>query len=381
MENFTAYNPVRIHFGKDACSGIGHTASEYGKRALLVYGQGSIIENGIYDQVVKPIKEAGIEIFEYSGIRPNPRINDVNKAVRLGIENKVDMVIAVGGGSVIDSAKIIAVCIPENLDGWQVMTRKQRSGQALPLISVLTLAATGTEMNMFAVVQNPDANEKIGFGIPLMFPKHSFLDPVFTATVSKEYTAYGITDLIAHALENFFGDGGATLADRFVIAIVKEAIETAPMLLNDLANYELRAKILWASTCALNGTTFNGRKTGDWTVHALGHTLSLLYDMPHGATLSVVYPAWLRFLADKIPGRIEFLGRELFGLSGVDQFILKLEEFFTSINSPVRLQQAGIGIDKKSEIINHWLEMKPMGMIFDIDENGYRNILDWMYES
>lgn len=379
MENFTAYNPVRVHFGKDVCYELGTVAKSYGKKALLIYGGGSVKRNGIFDQVVAPLKEAGIEIVEFSGIRPNPWVSDVDRAVAVGIKENVDMVIALGGGSVIDSAKIISVCIPENLDGWKVMTRKQQPTKGLPLLAVLTLAATGTEMNMFSVLQNPELGLKIGFGAELMYPKHSFLDPAFTATVNKEYTAYGIVDLIAHSLENFFGTGHAPLSDRFVISIVKEAIEVAPKLLNDLENYDHRARILWASTCALNGTTNYGRKSGDWAVHGLGHTLSLMFDTAHGATLSIVYPAWLRYIAQYVPERISHLGNELFGTNNIDHIISKLEGFFSSTDSPIRLQQAGIGLDKKEEILQHWLEKKTRGMVYDIDEKGYRQILDWMY--
>lgn len=379
MENFTAYNPVRVHFGKGVCNGLGKVAHEYGKKALLVYGGGSVKKNGIYERVVNPLREAGIEIVEFPGIRPNPWISDVDRAVGLANNEKVDMVVALGGGSVIDSAKIISVCIPGKLDGWKVMTRKQRPETGLPLLAVLTLAATGTEMNMSSVLQNPELGLKIGFGTELMYPKHSFLDPAFTTTVNKNHSAYGIIDLIAHSLENYFGTGHAPLSDRFVVSIVKEAIETAPKLLHDLSNYDHRARILWASTCALNGTTNYGRKSGDWAVHALGHTLSLLYDTPHGATLSIVYPAWLRYISDIVPERISHLGKELFGTKDVYQSIAKLEDFFASTGSPTRLQQAGIGWGKKDEILAHWLDKKPRGMVYEIDEKGYRHILDRMY--
>ena len=380
MENFIAYNPVKVHFGKDVCSGIGETAKLYGKKALLVIGQGSVKRNGIFDQICAPLTEAGIEIIEFAGIKPNPLVSDVDQAIALGSQEKADMVIAIGGGSVIDSSKIISVCIPEKLDGWKVMTGKQKPVATLPLISVLTLAATGTEMNMFAVLQNPESGRKIGFGTEQMYPKHSYLDPAFTTTVNKAYTAYGIVDLIAHALENYFGDGDAPLADSFVISIVKEAIEIAPMLLNNLDDYNLRARMLWASTCALNGTTVPGRKSGDWTVHGIGHTLSLLYDTPHGATLSIVYPAWLKHIAQFVPEKIEKLGIELFGTSDIGETIMKLSQFFKSVESPVKMQQAGIGIEKKEEILNHWLDKKPRGMIYKIEEDDYAQLLEWMYE-
>ncbi len=170
---------------------------------------------------------------------------------------------------------------------------------SVPLIAVLTLAATGTEMNPVAVLQNPGTREKIGFRNDAMYPTHSFLDPAYTLSVPANYTAYGIVDLVAHCLEAWFGEGDATLSDRFVLSIIKEALEYGPALMADLSNYELRARIMWAATNALNNMTMYGRVSGDWGVHALGHVLSFLYDTPHGASLSIMYPAWMKTYAEK----------------------------------------------------------------------------------
>ena len=167
---------------------------------------------------------------------------------------------------------------------------------------MLTLAATGTEMNRFAVVQNNQTKEKLGYGDPLIYPKESFLDPSYTISVPANYTSYGITDLIAHSLEAFFGEGEASLSDRFVYAIIHEALDNGPLLMKDPENYLLREKIMYAATNALNNLTFYGRKSGDWGVHSIGHVLSVLYDIPHGASLSIAYPAWLRLHQDRIPG-------------------------------------------------------------------------------
>jgi len=219
MENFVAYNPVQLHFGKGIVSDLGKTVRQYGTKALLVYGKGSVKKNGSYDDVVSQLEKFGIEVTEYSGIKSNPVIEDVQNAVKLGLEKQVDMVIALGGGSVIDSAKMIALCIPGNHDAWEVMKMRAFPKESLPVITVLTLAATGSEMNMFAVVQNPETGEKMAHKNPLIFPKHSFLDPVYTYSVSPEYTAYGIADLIAHTFEAFFAAGKADLSDRFVQAI------------------------------------------------------------------------------------------------------------------------------------------------------------------
>ena len=290
MYNFLAFNPVKLHFGKNVVKELGTSAATLGKKALLVYGGGSVLRNGSYKDTLEQLKSHDILITEFNGIKPNPRVEDVMEAARIGREAEVDMVVAVGGGSVIDSAKIIAICITDNCDAWEVMTGTHKPEGAKPLVAVLTLAATGTEMNAVAVLQNGLTMEKIGYRNDLMYPVHSFLDPAYTESVPANYTAYGIVDLVAHALEAWFGLGEASLSDRFVISVIKEAMEYGPALMKDLESYELRANIMWAATNALNNTTIYGRQSGDWGVHAFGHVLSFLYDTAHGATLSIIYP-------------------------------------------------------------------------------------------
>ena len=379
MENFTAYTPTRVHFGKDTLKGMGNEARQYGNKALIVYGKGSVLRNGSYDTAREQLSSAGIGIVEFDGIKPNPVVDDVNEAARKGIEHKADMIIAVGGGSVIDSAKIISVCIAEGCDGWDVMKGRIRHPRAVPLIAILTLAATGTEMNGTAVLQNPDTREKIGYNHPNMYPRHSYLDPGYTLTVPENYTAYGIADLVAHCLESFFGYGDASLSDRFVEAIVKEAMVFGPRLLSDLQNYELREKIMWSATNALNGTTLWGRVSGDWGVHGIGHALSFLYDTPHGASLTIAYPAWLRHIKKQDPGRIAQLGNHLFGSGDADATIDRLEDFFREIKCPVRLGEIGIKKDRKEEILEQLNLSNTSGMNYRLDETDRKAILEMMF--
>jgi hypothetical protein len=379
MENFTIYNPTRVHFGKGVIKDLPATISHYGKKVLLVYGTGSVKRNGIYDQVKEQLSRAGAEVSEYSGIKSNPIIEDVDAAASLGREKQVDVILAVGGGSVIDSAKIISIAIPVRHTGWHFMTGKARPNDAIPLLTVLTLSATGTEMNRFAVVQNNATKEKYGAGFPLTYPRESFLDPSYTLTVPKNYTAYGIVDLTAHALEAYFGDGEATLSDRFVFSIIREAIEYGPKLMLDLENYSLREKIMYAATCALNNLTAYGRKNGDWGVHGAGHVLSVLYDVPHGASLSIVYPAWLRHHAGRAAGRISELGRNVFGTDDVEKTIAALENFFTSLASPVRLGEAGItGGEMLNEIYTTMIVNKVNGNHHRISRDDYRQLIRLM---
>ncbi len=378
MEKFEIYNPVKAYFGRDVILRLPKEISALGKKILLVYGKGSIKSNGIYQAVMAQIERAGAEVYEYSGIKPNPVIEDVRAAVSLGKLKNVDLIIAVGGGSVIDSAKVISIGIAGDADPWQYVKEKPTL-KGIPIIAVLTLAATGTEMNRFAVIQNNETKEKIGFGYPPMYPKVSFLDPAYTTSVNAAYTSYGIVDLIAHALEAYFGKGDASLSDRIVFSIIKEALEYGPALMNDLANYDLRARIMYAATMALNNLTMYGRVSGDWGVHSIGHVLSVLYDVPHGASLSIAYPAWMKLNKDRAGDRILQLGEHLFGVSSADETISALEAYFTSINSPVRLSETSYGAYDKEEIIKTMASNHVSGAHHRLSEEDYRELISLMW--
>jgi alcohol dehydrogenase YqhD (iron-dependent ADH family) len=379
MENFTAYNPTKLHFGKNVTDKLGETVNEYGKRVLLMYGKGSIQKNGIYDKVIQQLNLIRAEVTEFYGIKSNPLVDDVSNAAQLGKLNHIDVIVAVGGGSVIDSAKITALAIANSTDPWAIMTFKAKPKTTIPVIAVLTLAATGTEMNGAAVLQNHKTGEKRGYVSPLMYPKNSFLDPEFTFSVPKNYTAYGIADLIAHSLEAYFGEGDATLSDRIIEAVVKEAMEYGPLVLQEPENYEYRAKIMWAATVALNGSTNHGRKYGDWGVHDIGHNLSFLYDTPHGATLTIAYPAWLKLQKDRIPERIAKLGNQLFGTKTADETIVLLEKFFKSIDCPIKLSDIKINTDKKKEITDQMLKNKIDGMVHKLSDEDRVKIVELMF--
>lgn len=379
MENFIAYNPTSLHFGKDVLNGLPQILNRFGKKVLLVYGTGSIQRNGLYNHIINLLKSMDAEVFEYSGIRSNPVVEDVDAAAAVGRENKVDVVLAVGGGSVIDSAKIISIAIPSETPAWNYFARRAMPRTAVPLVAVLTLAATGTEMNPFAVLSNHAAETKGSFSSPLMYPKHSFLDPQYTASVPKDYTAYGIADLIAHSLEAFFGKGEeATLSDRLVYSIILEAMEYGPELLNDLENYKLRAKIMYAATMALNGLTMHGRASGEWGVHSIGHILSLLYDVPHGASLTIVYPAWMKLMKNRLNDRIKLLGNNLFGSSTAEETIEQMELFFKYIGCPVRLSDLGGIKPDADEIYRLMVQSKAATYVHKLNEDDYREIIKLM---
>ncbi|GAB4285345.1 MAG: iron-containing alcohol dehydrogenase [Marinilabiliales bacterium] len=376
MENFIAYNPTKLYFGKGV---ITHLPKEIKntKNILFLFGKGSIKRNGIYNKVIGEIPK-DVNVIEYSGIKPNPVIDDINNILDLTINTLPDIIIAVGGGSVIDSAKVASVCIKEKLDPWAVATGKVTPQSSIPLIAVLTIAATGTEMNPFAVIQNTEKKEKVGFGNPLMYPKASFLDPEFTLTVSEKYTMYGIVDIIAHCLESYFGYGKTELTDRFIFSILKETLEIGPKLLANPINYEYRERMMWAATCALNGMTLHGKKSGDWGVHDIGHVISVLFDTPHGATLSIAYPAWMKLMQKKAAKELKKLGLELFNTDKIEKTIIKFEEFFLSIKCPVRLNDVGITENKTNILLEQMIKNDVNGSNFIMDSDDYKQLIDFM---
>ncbi len=378
MENFTAYNPTKIHFGKGVTEKLGEEVGYYGNRTMLVYGKGSAVKYGYYDLVRQQLQSAKLEIIELSGIKPNPVIEDVDEGIKIGAAKQVDSIVALGGGSVIDSAKIISLGIPGKYPGWDIMKGKVKLDQSIPLITVLTLAATGSEMNGAAVIQNHTTREKIGYVNELSFPKHSFLDPAFTLSVPEDYTAYGIVDLIAHALEVWFSKEAMSLTDRFIVSIIKDAMHYGPLLLNELDNYEYRANIMLDAMCALNGITSYGRDRGDWGVHAMGHQLSLLYDLAHGATLSIAYPAWLKLQTPRIGERISRLGKDLFGVSSATETIDHLTKFFVSLRCPVHLNDVGIDNGRKAEIVQIMNQNKISGMNHTISNEDHTALVNLM---
>jgi alcohol dehydrogenase YqhD (iron-dependent ADH family) len=378
MENFTMYNPVKVHFGAGVLDHLGATVLAVGRKVLFLSGKGSIRRNGLYEKVMTELENAGCEVFEYQGIKSNPVIEDVDKAASIGRENLVDVVLAVGGGSVIDSAKIVAAAIPVDAPAWDLVSRKIKPVSALPVITVLTLAATGTEMNPFAVVQNEALGIKTSFTSPFSFPVHSFLDPSLTTTVNAEYTGYGIADLMAHAMEAWFGKGDSPLADRVVTGILLEAMEAGPLLMKKPDNYDLRARIMYASTLALNGTCMHGRAYGDWGVHSAGHVLSLLYDIPHGASLTIVYPAWLKLIRVRDHERVGKLLKHLFHTDDINEGILMLEHFFSGIQCPIRLGEVQLTSGDVPKIMAQMVKNQVSGMYHPLSLEDYARLLEYM---
>ncbi len=376
MQSFDYYFPTKVHFGKDQMNRLPQIIKELGQKVLFIYGQNSIQRNGIYQDMIQMLQENKIQYAEYRGIKSNPRVAEVNEAAKVGRREKSDLILAVGGGSVMDSAKLLSLALPVEHDAWDFMTGQAKPQKAIPIINVLTLAATGSEMNNIAVISNLKENKKLPIRHPLISPKHSFLNPEYTFSVNRDYTAYGLTDIIAHALEVYFGSGNAPLSDKFILSIIKEVMEISPNLLADLENYELRARMMYAATNALNGLTLFGKEAGDWGVHSLGHILSLLYDTPHGASLSVMYPAWMKCKLQEIEKPLVIFGKEIFGISEPLEIIEALRQYFISIESPINLQEVTISLSEKERIKNVMLENKVNGWVYPITEQNIDCILN-----
>ncbi|MEC1601479.1 MULTISPECIES: iron-containing alcohol dehydrogenase [Bacillus] len=358
MENFTYYNPTKLIFGKGQLEQLRKELKQYGKNVLLVYGGGSIKRNGLYDQVTGILKEEGAAVYELPGVEPNPRLATVEKGIDLCRQHDIDFLLAVGGGSVIDCTKAIAAGVKYDGDAWDIFSKKVTAEDALPFGTILTLAATGSEMNPDSVITNWETNEKFVWGSNVTHPRFSILDPENTFTVPENQTVYGMVDMMSHVFEQYFHNVENTpLQDRMCFAVLQTVIETAPKLLEDLENYKHRETILYAGTIALNGTLQMGY-FGDWASHTMEHAVSAVYDIPHAGGLAILFPNWMRYTLDTNVGRFKNLMLNMFDidtegktdkeivLEGID----KLSAFWTSLGAPSRLSDYDIG-EEKLELI------------------------------
>jgi alcohol dehydrogenase YqhD (iron-dependent ADH family) len=351
MHNFVFHNPTKIIFGRNTMDAIGPEARIWGQRGLLVYGQNSIKSNGIYAQVAASLQAAGMEIAELGGVRSNPLLSLAREGIRLAKEHRAEVIIAVGGGSVIDTAKAIGAGAMVEHDVWKFFTGKKGIKQTLPLATVLTLAASGSEMNSGMVITNDATLEKFGFGHRLLHPKVSILDPEATFTVPPDYTAYGAIDAISHVLECYLttADPDTPVQDRLMEGLIENAMTACDRCLLDPHDYHGRANLLWTATLALNGLTAAGLGRVGFPMHLIEHSLSALYDVPHGAGLAVVMLGWLQHHAQTAAPRIADLGKRIFPAIeatnanlGAAQTIDGLRRWFQRVKAPVTLGDLGI---------------------------------------
>jgi NADP-dependent alcohol dehydrogenase len=352
MTNFVFQNPTKLIFGKNSISSLSGEISK-ANRILITFGGGSVRNNGVYEQVINSLK--GYTFFEFWGIEANPDIETLRKAIALGKENRCDFVLAVGGGSVIDGSKLIAAGIPFDGDAWEIVKNRDfTKGVTLPLGTVLTLPATGSEMNAGAVISNRKAKEKFAFYSK--HPKFSILDPVTTFTLPKHQIACGLADTFIHVMEQYLTTTGQSpLMDRWSEGILQTIVEISPKVLSNPEDYESMATFMLSATMALNGFVSMG-VSQDWATHMIGHELTALHGLTHGHTLTIVLPGTMWILREEKGDKILQYGQRIWGISGTDReltigkIIEKTEEFFRSLGLKTRLSENGIGNETITEI-------------------------------
>jgi alcohol dehydrogenase YqhD (iron-dependent ADH family) len=351
MQNFVFENPTKIIFGKGSIAKIGAEVKRFGGRALMVYGMGSVRTSGVYEQVLNSLKEAGVEFVELAGVKSNPMLSKAMEGIALARSKKVDVVLAVGGGSVIDTAKTIAAGAKADHDPWEFFVYTKAVKDALPVLVVLTLSASASEMNPAAVITKDETCQKFSVRSPLIQPKSSILDPEVLYTLSPAYTAYSAVDIVTHMLEGYFTNsetGESPLQDRMVYAFMRTLMEATETSLADPRDYDARANFMWSGTLAFNGLPVAGMGIVGFPVHMIEHSLSALYDIAHGAGLSIVLPGWMTWSAKRKPARFARLAREFFGVTEAEDAkaaaagIAKLKGWFGSLKSPVSLKEGGI---------------------------------------
>lgn len=358
MENFVYSIPTKIYFGKGQICHIGEIVSDYGKKALLVYGGGSIKRNGIYDDVVKYLKESNVSWCELSGVEPNPRITTVRKGVELCRKENIDVIVPIGGGSTIDCAKVIAGAVTYPNDAWDIVLDPSKIVSVLPIVSVLTLSATGSEMDTFAVISNMETNDKIGTGHEDMRPKASILDPSYTYSVSAYQTAAGTADIMSHILECYFSNVEGYLQDRMAEGLLKTCIEYGVKAVHHPDDYEARANLMWTSSWAINNFIKLGKDVA-WTVHPMEHQLSAYYDITHGVGLAILTPHWMKYvLNENTVAKFKEYGVNVWGIDSekdpfeiAEEAIQKTKDYFLAMGIPMTLKEVGIEDEKYFDVM------------------------------
>lgn len=353
MLDFEYYTPTKVFFGKSKEKEVGKIISQYGyKKIMLQYGKGSIKKNGLYDCIINSLKEYDIEFVEMGGVEPNPKIEFVREAVRIAKREGVELVLAVGGGSVIDAAKYTALGAVTDCDVWDFVVGKQKPTSALPVACVLTIAAAGSEMSWSAVVSDLSLNMKRGLASDLIRPLFAVCNPELTYTVSPYQTACGITDIMAHTMERYFTPcEPVDITDQIAEGILRSVINAARVVMKEPNNYEARANIMWASSLSHNNLTGCGR-INSLPVHQLEHAVSGEYDnVAHGAGLAVLFPAWAKYVYTYNIPRFAQFARNVWAVNEVDDKkaaelgIESMTEFFKSIGMPSTLREFGINLD------------------------------------
>ena len=350
MENFVFCNPTKIIFGRGTESKVGVEAAKISKKVLLHYGSGSIKTTGLYEKILQSLRENQVEVVELAGVKPNPRLSLVYEGIRLCREQNIGLILAVGGGSPIDSAKAIAAGVKYDGDVWDFFTGKATVKDALPVATILTIPAAGSEASNGCVITKEEGMLKRPFGSKHVYPLFSILNPELAFTLPPFQVACGVADIMAHLMERYFTNAHPVeLTDRLIEGVLKTIINNAPILLLEPQNYDVWAEVMWSGTVAHNNLLDTGR-VGDWASHDIEHELSAIYDIAHGAGLAIVFPAWMKYVYKHDLNRFvqfavrvwnveeDHFDREKTALAG----IAKLEEFWSGMGLAVRLSDAGL---------------------------------------
>lgn len=389
MENFNYWAPTKYIFGRDTESKVGELAVSFGmKKVMIVYGGGSAVRSGLLARVEKYLADANVDFVTLGGVKPNPEDDLVYSGIDLARSEEVDGIVAVGGGSVIDTAKAVAAGVPYEGDFWDFYCGKAKVGRALPVGVVLTIPAAGSEGSGNSVITRREGRIKTGLRTEsILRPRFAILDPVLTFTLPPAQTAAGISDMMAHIMERYFTNTpDVEVTDRLCEGLIKAIMEESPKVMSDPGNYQARANIMWAGTLAHNGICGCGR-VEEWTSHAMEHEISAVYGVTHGAGLAVVFPAWLKFMAEHNPGKVAQFARRVFGVTGSDdtavaaEGILALSTFFVdTLRLPVTF--AGLGInDPDIDLLVtrlHALKGNPTGSYYPLTPAESRRIYQLM---
>jgi hypothetical protein len=382
MKNFDYNNPTRLVFGRGTVENIGKYIAGYGdKKVLLLYGKGSIFANGTYDKVTKSLRESGIDFIELGGVKPNPVLTKVREAVELMKKEKVDGIVPVGGGSVFDTAKACAAGYFYDGDVWDLYEGKAKVTKALPIYGVLTISATGSEMNHNSVIMNEEEKKKWGLGSRAFYPRLSIVDPSVQATLPRNQTVNGACDTLAHVFEAYFGGTPSTrMQDELSEGIMRTTIDSVRILLDDPSDYDARAELAWAATLALNGLNGLGR-AGDWASHGIEHSLSAFTDIAHGEGLAIIFPAWMKHVYREDPEKFARFGEKVLGIdkSSAEDMALKaieaLKDFFRSIGAPVTLRERGFTEDMLEPMAENAVMKGSLGTLKKLGKEDVMEIL------
>lgn len=383
MENFIQYNPTKVLFGREVADQL--PAEISWKKALVIIGESSAKRNGLYARIVSLMNMAGLDHITFEGVKASATYQDADEAVKKAKAYQAEVVIAIGGCSVIDTAKAVALGYYGNHSVWDFfMLKEAPPAQALPVLNILTIASTGSAMNNHAVLCDRETGIKKGLYSPLFYPKSAFLDPCYTTSVPAQLTASGVSIMIAHAVQQFLNKGEAALTDHITADHIRLSITNGRAVIANPADYQIRANLMWLATVALNDTLSAGKDYTDRSIIALAHALDVLYEIGHGVTLAIVLLAWLKYYRNEYLKRIVFLGKHVFDFNDADpeltvtQFISQIEDFYRYIKLPVRLTEAGVEPTAKQNIINAFIANRTSSN-FKVTTADYEALLELMW--